>query len=1062
MYSAFQGGANKVQIEILQSDSNGRLQYRSDRPLLSVAQSIAWTSSINFLPYSADEDGKTSLLVVSPDIHGNLQLQMIRSSGPTLLPPDAPIATSIAYNGNVTLAKTSSTTSIDLVNTFEMQYASTPQTEVTVLRYFNNTFTILNNVKQPGVSSSFVAWADLRGIGRSDCLLGTSNVSGTIAITPLPSAATQPPDFICGYDNGMGAKLVVSYSPLSDPNTYTTDSTDASKSPVAAVNAMAQNVSFTANLSLSSVTQSSTHTRSQIIYFPSYVVNKLKHTPYAARPDVVDESDYMYKTAKYEYDGRGWLGFETITKTAPCLGSSMATHYWQEFPLISQQKEIRVTDTTSSKLLQVTDNTWQAIPGIGGKNQYVCLSAVKESNYESGSLAYEVNVNYVYDDWGNITSMATQVPQTGAPALSIACTYNNDSVAWVLGQKTLETVSSGSTIMKQVKQTFYPGSLTKTEQSQWIAGDTWSTQSFELDTAGNQITVEGPGLALRKCTYDATYSNLTSSSVYTSASADPLTETAVFDLASGKPLSNTTPNGDITTIVYDILGRATQVSIGSQESGMTIVEKQAYETDDINFYRLEYTDNTDNGGDVWVKIVNHIDGMNRIWRKEVPSPEDPTVVIYSDVEYDGAGRIVKRARNYLSDTTPTYATFKYDPLSRVTDLTLPPAASDVAPTNSTFEYSFTNGVMLAKETRSDGLGGNTVTTAREVTNLPDPQPSSTKLTKSFVTASINELSQRVGTAFDALGRPTSISDPSGNTLLIGWDGLSRALTRQICNSNGGTTVDIQKTTATYDDDLGKVTISNELTGTSSVVTFDWANRPLFKVTPEDSFTFVYDVGGKYSKQNLVSVSSTKGIVYNLDYDQRGNLTSSKLSIDSQDYTSSYKWSLSKELLQITNPDGSVMTRTMYSDGTTVKRVELADAGAEVRAWVNFENYNDAVKKPLTCEFGNGITSTSQLAANGSLASMSLAKGGSTMHQQTWEIDAFSRINRYDLSSAAQGLLPGISSSHTFSYDSSGLFVVYFEGMHHADDLQVNSPSAYRVRAPRIRNKKLSHTTTVVT
>ncbi|KAF4593628.1 hypothetical protein EYR40_008416 [Pleurotus pulmonarius] len=1019
MYSAYQGGTNKVQIEFLQSDANGRLQYCSGRPLLNVAQNIAWTSNINFLPYCADDDGKTSLLVVSPDMHGNLQLQMIRSSGPTLLSPDAPITTSIAYNGNVTLAKTSSTTSIDLVNTFEMQYSSTPQTQVTVLRFFNGTFTILDDVKQPGVSSTFVAWADLRGIGRSDCLLGTSNVSGTIAITPLPAASSQPPDFVCGYDNGMGAKLAVSYSPLSDPNTYTTDSTDASKSPVSAVNAMARNVSFTANLSSSSVTQSSTHTRSQIIYFPSYVVNKLKHTPYAARPDVVDESDYTYKTAKYEYDGRGWLGFETITKTAPCLGSSIGTDYCQEFPLISQQKEIRVTDTASGKLLQVTDNTWQAIAGNGGKNQYVCLSAVKESDYESGSLAYEVNVTYGYDNWGNVTSMSTQVPQTGAPALSIACTFENDSVAWVLGQKTLETVTSGSTTMKQIRQVFHPGSLTTTEQSQWVAGDTWSTQSFELDAAGNQITVRGPGQALRKCTYDPTYSNLTSSSVYTSASADPLTETVVFDLASGKPLSTTSPNDDTTAIVYDILGRATEVSIGSQESGMTIVEKQTYETDDTNFYRLEYTDDTDSGGDVWVKVVNHIDGMNRVWRKEVPNPEDPAMMIYSDAEYDGAGRIVKRARNYLSNTTPTYATFKYDSLSRVTNLTLPPAASDVASTTSTFEYSFSNGVMLTKETRSDGLGGNTVTTAREITNFPDPQPSSTKLTKSFVTASINELNQRVGTAFDALGRPTSISDPSGNTLLIGWDGLSRALTRQICNSNDGTTVDIQKSTATYDDELGKVTIANELTGTSSVVVFDWANRPLSKVTPEDSFTFVYDVGGKYSKQNLVSVSSTKGIVYNLDYDQRGNLTSSKLSIDSQDYTSSYKWSLSKQLLQITNPDGSIMTRTMYSDGTTVKRVELADPSEEIRAWVNLENYNDAVKKPLTCEFGNGITSTSQLAANGALTSMSLAKGGSTIHQQTWKIDAFSRINRYDLSSPAQGLLPETSSSHTFSYDSSG-------------------------------------------
>ncbi|KAG9220198.1 hypothetical protein CCMSSC00406_0007107 [Pleurotus cornucopiae] len=1018
MYSAFKNGGNKVQIELLQSDSNGRLQYRSDKPLLSVAESIYWTNNINFLPYSADEDGKTSLLVVSPDINSNLQLQMIRSSGPTLLPPSSPIATSIAYNGNVTLAKTSSTTAIDLVNTFNKQFASPPQTEVTVMRFFNDTFTILSNVKQPGVTSSFVTWADLRGIGRSDCLLGTADHTGTITIKPMPSSASQPPDFISGYENGLGAKLSVSYSSLSDPNTYTTDSTDTSGSPVVAVNAMARNVSFTANLSSSSVSQSSAHTRSQIVYFPSYVVKQLKHTPYAARPDIVDESDYTYKTARYGFDGRGWLGFETITKTAPSLGSSTATNYHQQFPLINQQKQIRVTDTPSSKVLQVTDNTWQATPGNNNKNQFVSLSKVKESNYEGGSIAYEVNVDYAHDNYGNVTSMTTQVPQTGAPALTITCTFNNDTAAWVLGQKTLEKVTSGSTILRQTKRNFHPGSLIATEQSQWAADDTWSTQSFEFDSTGNETTVKGPGQALRKFTYDSTSTNLASSSVYTSAD-NILTETAVFDLVSGKPLSTTTPNGDTTAIVYDVLGRATQISIGSQESGMKVIEKQAYETDGTNFYHIEYTDSDDSGQDVWFKVINHLDGMSRVWRREVPRPDDPNTMTYSDVEYDGAGRIVKRARDYVAGTSPAYATFQYDSLSRLTNQSLPPAASDVASISSTFTYSFVAGIMHAKETRSDGQGSNTVATTREITYLPNPEPSATKLTKSFVTASVNELNQPVKTVFDGLGRPISISDPSGNTLLLGWDGLDRAITRQISNSDGGAAKDIQKTSATYEDDLGKVTIKNELTGTSSVVQSDWANRPLSKVTAEDSFTFVYDTGGKYTKENLVSVTSTKGIGYKFDYDQRGNLTSSVLTIDSQDYPSSYKWSTSRELLQTTNPDGTVMTRTMYSDGATVKRVELTDTSKAVRAWINLSDYNDVVNRPLVCEFGNGITSTSKLADNGSLVDMSLAKGGSMIHQQSWKIDSFSRINRYDSIRGGQGLQAQASSSQTFTYDDAG-------------------------------------------
>ncbi|KAJ8503362.1 hypothetical protein ONZ45_g10923 [Pleurotus djamor] len=1013
LYSAFKNNTKCVHIELLQSDSNGRLTYRTDKPLLTVAESIVWTSNINFFPYAADEDAKTSILVVSKATGGTLQLQMIRSSGPTLLPPAPAITTTVAYNGNVSLAKTSSTTSVDLVNTFQNKAANPPHTELTVLRFWNDTFSILNTVRQPSLSSSFVTWADLRGLGRVDCLLNTLDYQGNLSVNNMPCASVAPPDYIKSYQNGLGARLDVDYAPLSDRTTYTVDGVDGSESPLTAVNALARNVSFMVDLSSSTVSQSSTHARSQIVYFPSYVVKKLKYTPYAARTDVIDESDYTYQNARYGYDGRGWRGFEKVTKSAIVIGSSTATEYHQEFPLIGQSSLVTVSDLHNGQTLQTTENIWESIKGNQGVNQYVCLSQVKERNFESGAFAHEADLVYDHDDYGNITSITTTTPQTGTPPLSIIATFANDPNTWVLGQKLSEVVKQDSSVLKQTNWTYVPGTLTALQESKMVSSNTWSTISYEFDAAGNQSTITGPGNALQKYTYDTTYTNVTSSTVYTAKDADPLTETAEYDLVTGKPTMVTSPNGDTKTIEYDVLGRMVQTSVDGQ-----VVQKQTYEANGADFCRVQSTQTSDSGAAVWFKSIRHIDGQQRVWRTEAPTPDNPDIMIYSDIEYDGAGRISKKAREYLQGTSPSFAVLTYDPLSRLTSHTLPPASSDVSSVTTTYVYSFSNGATHAETTSTDGH--TTVVTSRDVQHLPNSQPTATKLTKPFVINSVNELGQSVTTQYNGLGQPLQITDPSGTCLKLSWDGIGRTTKRTVTNADGASATDIHRALAAYDDAKGTVTITNELTGTTSVTELDWVGRPVKKTNPDETLTMTYDVGGDFTQQQLVSVTSSNGTQHTYDYDRRGNITSAKVSLDSVDYISSYKWSLSGELLHVTNPDGSSFNRELYGDGSTVKRVELLDAQNTIRAWTNFQDYSDPFSRPLVCELGNGITSSSKIASNGSLSDLSLSKGGNVIHHQSWKFDAFSRIQEYGATTGASAGVGSASvATNAFSYDSAG-------------------------------------------
>ncbi|KAJ8516819.1 hypothetical protein ONZ45_g5905 [Pleurotus djamor] len=201
--------ADKVKVVVgdLTSD-NAEDVFLIDWPLANVAQSIPYLDTRSFLPYGAEDTGKTSPLVASRNLSGNLRFQMLRSSGSTLLAPTAANTTDIAFSGNITLARTTSVmspSSVDVVNTFS---TLNNDTRVDVLRFFADSFVLVASVTQPGVSSPLVSWADLQGLGRVDCVLATQISSRTLSISTLPCSTLQPIDYVSGYENGLGAKVV--------------------------------------------------------------------------------------------------------------------------------------------------------------------------------------------------------------------------------------------------------------------------------------------------------------------------------------------------------------------------------------------------------------------------------------------------------------------------------------------------------------------------------------------------------------------------------------------------------------------------------------------------------------------------------------------------------------------------------------------------------------------------------------------------------------------------------------------------------------------------------------
>ncbi|KAE9393736.1 hypothetical protein BT96DRAFT_978801 [Gymnopus androsaceus JB14] len=973
-------GRKCCHISFLQSQ-NGTLKFTPHDGLVKAGESISWSdvSPPTFFPYAVDEDGKTSILVASKRTsNSRLLIQVLRSTGRTLLPAPPPLETAVPYDGSLTVTRTSSTSSLDIVNTFHSNSGTAPTENLHV-----------------EISEWFLPY------GRRSSARYRQRI---FKICPMRCASSQPVDYLTGYVNGMGARISITYAPLSDNSIYEADARGSS-ALLAASNAMAFNISSMANLSASksasSVSEMS-HGRSDIIYFPAWVAKQVISSPYAAKTSAKEQTDYTYKNARIDFDGRGWLGFERITKSSSVLGTSESTWYLQHFPFLGQVAKTE-TKSKDDQMLQTRVYGWDDVLATGDITHSIRMSSLSEVYYEGGIHAYTANATYEYDSFGNITKLSIVSPETSTPAITISSTFENSTESeWVIGSRTRELVQNGA-VLKESLFSYVPGTQSPKETKTWVEGNKWSIQTTEFDETGNELVLHGPGPARREFQYDETYSNIISSKSLVSSEGESLTETMTFSLENGKPLSFTDANGNTTSFTYDVLGRIRETF---QESpSKKVVKREAYLMDGSDFKHVVES-RTAWDKEEWFHITEYLDGMNRARRTERPRPDNSNILVYTETEYDGAGRITATSRDYLYGATPEFTRYIYDAHSRVIEEIIPPPSSRLPSVTITSQFKFASGLSECIQTSTAGTGSKTTTS--KILYLPAAdKPSVDNLLTPCAVVSCDELGYQINTTFDGLARPIAIKDSGEVQLALSWDGLDRLISRRVSQNEDGNPKDINHSSLTYDDDKSTTTIQNVLTGVTKIATYDFTKRPISVVSPDEKLVYTYDTGGTYAKGRLMSATSElSGVAHRYDYDIQGQLTVDELRIDEQSYTTSYKWSPLRQLVGIVNPDGSSINRSLCPDGESISRVELADA--------NSQSIRGSVRPTSSLRVWEWISSLSSMHLNGALASIALSKEEQSLHRQDWEIDAFQQIKSYN-----REHLGDKSGSVEFQYDISG-------------------------------------------
>lgn len=280
-------------------------------------------------------------------------------------------------------------------------------------------------------------------------------------------------------------------------------------------------------------------------------------------------------------------------------------------------------------------------------------------------------------------------------------------------------------------------------------------------------------------------------------------------------------------------------------------------------------------------------------------------------------------------------------------------------------------------------------------------------------------------AYDAHGNVASITDPNGNVTTYRYDDFRRRVEES--SPVSGTS------TAVYDA-AGNVLLSTDGNGATTTRTFDVLGRVLEQVSrrsgaADESSVYVYDgaSAGSYGAGRLASVTEPSGST-SYRYDRRGHVREQTRSIHGSSYTLTYRYDGNGNLAAIGYPSGRLVTygfdasdrpRTVAADGTALvqsvsylpfgpsTRIELANGTAQTQTY-------DARYRLLT----NRLES-----ATGAIADYAYThdKAGQVTSIRDLAAPAFDRTFVYDdlgrLITANSGT--GLWGSGSYTYDALG-------------------------------------------
>ena len=307
------------------------------------------------------------------------------------------------------------------------------------------------------------------------------------AWTPVP----RPADSIAQITNPLGGKILIGYGPLTrsslyqglpaKPNQNQMDATFGATVVSANTNITSPNREIPAPINVGSqVRNINVGGQAKRYVVDSYLLREGKPDSATGKQGYQYRYDFFYQGAKLNRQGRGWLGFEFVSKKDFALNSVVTTTYTQEFPLIGFRQNILQCDVSqmqsgshgcpSSGIKQFQRFTYKCSAGKNSENSQCTYAPevggnlLNPNTYQTfltqkfnadPTFGFSVVTNYEYDAYGNPTKQTREgdINRDHQP-VTIYHTYHNDLQNWRLGFPRYSRISTnGKLAYEQVETT---------------------------------------------------------------------------------------------------------------------------------------------------------------------------------------------------------------------------------------------------------------------------------------------------------------------------------------------------------------------------------------------------------------------------------------------------------------------------------------------------------------------------------------------------------------------------------------------------------------------------------
>jgi RHS repeat-associated protein len=488
------------------------------------------------------------------------------------------------------------------------------------------------------------------------------------------------------------------------------------------------------------------------------------------------DTTYAYTALRSHMEGRGSLGFLTVSATDEQTHVTTKTLYSQDFPTVGMPKTVTATHSNGTVLSRTTNTLASFATVAGAWYPYVRASTTTRKDLDGSALptvdtliGSADSTTDGIDIYGNVTDLQETITDGSDVFTTVSHSdFSNNTTSWLIGRRTSALITKSAPGVGNV-----PRHLNTVFNAKGFPTDDYieqGTQTLELRTQYTRDAVYGvvktktnywhdPStdtdsvLVVETLAYDTKYRY-----PETVTNAKNQSETRSYDEATGNLKTLTGPNNLTTSWQYDGWGRKTR-------------EDRADGTATTWAYKTAVSDWGAGTPAVAVTVTQQWAVVNGV---------DEQTVVPTETFFDALGRqVLQRTWNYQA--TSVVSDWVYDSRGRLSKLshvaTLPDRNNDVVGWTVYTRDDLGRPIQVDTTNR---LGTGYDTTTVDYSGLSTTTTNAKSQARTEVLNGLGKLKSATDAAgkatsylYDPWGNLKKTTDPLGNQIVVAYDTLGR-------------------------------------------------------------------------------------------------------------------------------------------------------------------------------------------------------------------------------------------------------------------------------------------------